>query len=109
MVVPDVGALNMPGARAESGSRGGRGGEASSEGVRGLKSLGVRDLHYRMAFLACSVSSSRSKSLVGDGKADHAGGDEEPSPQVFLFFLSRASYQYIKSNDLNFPRPSRSA
>lgn len=26
-----------------------------SEGVRGLKSLGVRDLHHRMCFLACSV------------------------------------------------------
>ena len=29
-----------------------------SEGVRGLKALGVRDLHYRMCFLACSVVSA---------------------------------------------------
>lgn len=27
-----------------------------SEGVRGLKALGVRELSYRLAFLACSVA-----------------------------------------------------
>ena len=54
IVVPDVGTLQLPGARAESGSRH-KGNE--SEGVRGLKSLGVRDLSHRMAFLACSVLS----------------------------------------------------
>ena len=33
-----------------------KGGEGyDAEGVRGLKALGVRDLTYRMAFLACSV------------------------------------------------------
>lgn len=31
-------------------------GEGNNEGVRGLKALGVRDLKYRMAFLACSVT-----------------------------------------------------
>ena len=29
-----------------------------SEGISGLKALGVRDLNYRMAFLACAVTSS---------------------------------------------------
>merc|ERR1719270_2371183 len=53
IVVPDVGAINLPGAQAETSNRH-RGEQA--EGMRGLKSLGVRDLHYRMAFLACSVS-----------------------------------------------------
>jgi len=43
------------GARAESSTRL-RGGESQNlEGVRGLKALGVRDLNYRMAFLACTV------------------------------------------------------
>jgi len=67
IVVPDVGALNMPGARAESGSR--HKGE-DSEGVKGLKSLGVRDLHYRMAFLACGVATN--------GKAKLGTEAEEP-------------------------------
>merc|ERR1719266_1647960 len=64
IVVPDVGALNLPGAQAESGNR--HKGE-ESEGVKGLKSLGVRDLHYRMAFLACGVSTNGKAKLGGDG------------------------------------------
>uniref|UniRef100_T1GT34 DNA helicase n=1 Tax=Megaselia scalaris TaxID=36166 RepID=T1GT34_MEGSC len=31
------------------------------DGVRGLKALGVRDLNYRMAFLACSVQATTSR------------------------------------------------
>lgn len=54
IVVPDVSALNMPGAAAETGSRRGR--DDKGEGLKGLKALGVRDLNYRMAFLACGVS-----------------------------------------------------
>jgi len=57
IVVPDVGALALPGAKAEIGSRH-KAGETNTEGVRGLKALGVRELHYRMAFLACSVQST---------------------------------------------------
>ncbi|KAK5649845.1 hypothetical protein RI129_000874 [Pyrocoelia pectoralis] len=53
IVVPDVGSLTLPGARAQIASRHKRGDEP--EGVRGLKALGVRDLHYRMSFVACSV------------------------------------------------------
>merc|ERR1719191_1263021 len=64
IVVPDVGAINLPGAQAETGHR--HKGE-QSEGVRGLKSLGVRDLHYRMAFLACSVSTGGRSKLGSDG------------------------------------------
>ena len=58
IVVPDVSTLNLPGARAESSSR--HKGE-ESEGVTGLKSLGVRDLHHKMSFLACSVQSTNNK------------------------------------------------
>ncbi|XP_012558952.2 zygotic DNA replication licensing factor mcm6-B isoform X1 [Hydra vulgaris] len=55
IVVPDVAQINMPGSKAETrGNRGKSGGDI--EGVRGLKSLGVRDLTYRLAFLACSVT-----------------------------------------------------
>ncbi|XP_066985351.1 zygotic DNA replication licensing factor mcm6 [Macrobrachium rosenbergii] len=58
IVVPDVSALNLPGARAESSAR--HKGE-ESEGVTGLKALGVRDLNYRMAFLACSITPTNPK------------------------------------------------
>ena len=63
IVVPDVGAINLPGAQAESSNR--HKGE-QAEGVRGLKSLGVRDLHYRTAFLACSVSVEGRSKLGSD-------------------------------------------
>ncbi|XP_057293363.1 zygotic DNA replication licensing factor mcm6-like [Hydractinia symbiolongicarpus] len=58
VVVPDVAQINMPGSKAET--RAGRGNKAGGdiEGVRGLKSLGVRDLTYRLAFLACSVTAT---------------------------------------------------
>lgn len=58
IVVPDVAVLNLPGARAESSAR--HKGE-DSEGVTGLKALGVRDLNYRMAFLACSITPTNPK------------------------------------------------
>lgn len=34
-----------------------RGSAAESEGLTGLKALGVRDLNYKLAFLACNISS----------------------------------------------------
>jgi len=66
IVVPDVGAMNLPGAQSESENR--HKGE-QAEGVRGLKSLGVRDLHYRMAFLACGVSHGGKSKLGTDADA----------------------------------------
>ncbi|XP_067854807.1 maternal DNA replication licensing factor mcm6-like [Heptranchias perlo] len=56
IVVPDVGQLATPGIRAETSSRvsGTQGSEL--DGIQGLKALGVRDLSYRLAFLACYVA-----------------------------------------------------
>lgn len=61
IVVPDVGSIQMPGAKADLGSRHQKGENNGLEGVRGLKALGVRDLNYRMAFLACSVQATTSR------------------------------------------------
>ncbi|GJP72404.1 hypothetical protein CLOP_g3140 [Closterium sp. NIES-67] len=95
VVVPDVAALTRPGERQEAqrskqqgdgrGGEGGGGGEllggggggaggGASEGVRGLKALGVRDLSYRLAFLACSVQSGdQEKQLVNIRAEDEEG------------------------------------
>ena len=35
-----------------------------AEGVSGLKALGVRDLNYRMSFLACGVSTGGKKTSL---------------------------------------------
>lgn len=54
--MPDVGALALPGTKAETGARHKAGDQG--EGVRGLKALGVRELNYRLSFLACSVTAT---------------------------------------------------
>ncbi|XP_026754046.1 DNA replication licensing factor Mcm6 [Galleria mellonella] len=55
IVVPDVGSLSLPGAKAELTTRTRQANEGQMEGIKGLKALGVRELHYKTAFLACSV------------------------------------------------------
>jgi DNA replication licensing factor MCM6 len=57
IVIPDILALASPGERSEcrreSSQR--KGSSSGNEGVRGLRALGVRDLSYRLAFIANSV------------------------------------------------------
>ena len=61
IVVPDVSQLGLPGGNnAELQREANRNGANSTNsiggsGVTGLKSLGVRDLQYKTAFLACMV------------------------------------------------------
>ncbi|KAI9780274.1 MAG: MCM DNA helicase complex subunit mcm6 [Geoglossum umbratile] len=59
IVVPDVSQLGLPGVRPEAtrdNRNAPRGGDTGGVGVTGLKALGVRDLTYRLAFLACMVT-----------------------------------------------------
>ena len=61
VVVPDVGQLGIPGGnkaemmREANRHANGAAGAVGQTGVTGLKSLGVRDLSYKTAFLACMV------------------------------------------------------
>lgn len=68
IVVPDVGTISAPGMPAEMSrsNAGGRGfdGGLGSQGVTGLKSLGVRDLQYKTAFLACMVNTADAEGRV---------------------------------------------
>lgn len=59
IVVPDVSKLSSIGSRAETSAR--VNGSDDNEGVGGLKALGVRDLTYKMAFLAYHVSPCNAK------------------------------------------------
>ena len=67
IVIPDVAQLGLPGNRAESlpapPDRGT--GSGTSEGITGLKSLGARDLTYKLAFLACMVTPTDAKDSLG--------------------------------------------
>lgn len=57
IVVPDVSQLSTPGVRAETSTRVAGGPQGfDADGLRGLKALGVRELSYRLAFLACNVA-----------------------------------------------------
>lgn len=61
IVVPDVSQLGLPGGNKAEMQREANKGNASTggvggSGVTGLKSLGVRDLQYKTAFLACMVN-----------------------------------------------------
>ncbi|RAK71206.1 MCM DNA helicase complex subunit MCM6 [Aspergillus fijiensis CBS 313.89] len=58
IVVPDVSQLGLPGVRPEAVRDDGafRGSDIGGGGVSGLKALGIRDLTYRLAFLACMVT-----------------------------------------------------
>ncbi|XP_022899343.1 DNA replication licensing factor MCM6-like [Olea europaea var. sylvestris] len=57
VVIPDILALASPGERAECRREASqrRNASAGQEGVKGLRSLGVRDLSYRLAFIANSI------------------------------------------------------
>lgn len=60
IVVPDVSQLGLPGVKASSSmdTRGiARTSEGLNSGVTGLRQLGVRDLTYKISFLACHVIS----------------------------------------------------
>lgn len=98
IVVPDVSQLSAPGAQAEvlKKGRGGRDGY-QQEGVEGLKSLGVRDLTYRLAFLAHTVVPSQTRFGGGIGELNqcisHRDGEvtaemlKKQMTGVFLAFL----------------------
>ncbi|KAF3024845.1 hypothetical protein G7054_g10860 [Neopestalotiopsis clavispora] len=63
IVVPDVSQLGLPGVRPTAirdDRNAPRGNDVGGSGVSGLKALGVRDLTYRLAFLATMVNSDTS-------------------------------------------------
>jgi DNA replication licensing factor MCM6 len=55
IVIPDVSQLGLPGVRPVA-VRDNQNRSGDANGVTGLKALGVRDLTYRLAFLACMVT-----------------------------------------------------
>lgn len=74
IVVPDVSKLASQGARAETASR--VNGSDDNEGVGGLKALGVRDLTYKMAFLAFHVAPCNAKFGGKDYNIDELSMDK---------------------------------
>ena len=115
IVVPDVSQLGLPGVRPEAtrDNKSARSGDVGGGGVAGLKSLGVRDLTYRLAFLACMVTPDTttpgqptSQNLVGqagnipaslnqrDPADPVAAGDDDQ--EAFLQSLTPAEVEDLK-------------
>ncbi|KAF8550374.1 MCM-domain-containing protein [Imleria badia] len=100
IVVPDVSQLGLPGGNkaelireaSKSGANAATGGVSS--GVTGLKSLGVRDLQYKTAFLACMVHDAD-----GRGGTNVRGEEEdgEEDGQAFLRSLTEPEFDELKS------------
>ncbi|SCV04557.1 LAME_0H19372g1_1 [Lachancea meyersii CBS 8951] len=110
IVVPDITQLGLPGVKP-SGSADNRGMARSSEGlntgVSGLKTLGVRDLTYKISFLACHVISTGQNS--GPGSNNHeensdllnmqsinVDNDGERDQEVFLNSLNSQEINELK-------------
>ncbi|KAI5290513.1 MCM DNA helicase complex subunit mcm6, partial [Ascosphaera acerosa] len=114
IVVPDVSQLGLPGVRPEASREAGnfRGTDVGGSGVTGLKALGVRDLTYRLAFLACMVTPDlttpgqpSTQSLNGQSQnilaslnqMDDAGIEDEEAQDRFLQTLTPHEVQDLKN------------
>ena len=87
IVVPDVSQMGVPGVNAQM-QRDNAGGKApdglSNQGVTGLKTLGVRDLTYKTAFLACQVESVSDRKDRAMQRDDMDGWDRPMTAHNFL-------------------------
>ncbi|KAK0532983.1 MCM DNA helicase complex subunit mcm6 [Tilletia horrida] len=98
IVVPDVSQLGVPGVNAqiqrENGFQGRGAGSDAASGVTGLKSLGVRDLTYKTAFLACMVQNADTRGGVNDirasATADEGGVEGEDDARTLLESMTEA-------------------
>jgi DNA replication licensing factor MCM6 len=114
IVVPDVSQFRVPGSRVQTSrdnANAPRGADAGGSGVSGLKQLGVRDLTYRLAFLACMVmpdiSTPGQKTLGAQGSnilaslnqtmpQDTSGSGEEAQKE-YLATLSAAEIEDLRN------------
>ncbi|CAE7154303.1 unnamed protein product [Rhizoctonia solani] len=92
VVVPDVSQLGLPGVKSEivrdSGTSGGA-------GVTGLRSLGVRDLGYKTAFLACHVRDAAKAGQLGMGEDEMLGLGEDQ--QAMLDSLTQPEFDELQA------------
>lgn len=65
-----------------------------SEGVRGLKALGVRELSYRLAFLACNVAPTNPR-VSGARRVEESGIISDPT-----FFLQMRSLSQFGGKEI---------
>jgi DNA replication licensing factor MCM6 len=116
IVIPDVSQFRVPGVRPQAmrdTSNASRGNEAGGTGVSGLKALGVRDLTYRMSFLACMLSPDHSTpgqagnhhltgqasniiASLGQGQLESNATSGEEAQEEYLGTLTSSEIQDLK-------------
>ncbi|KAI0586096.1 DNA replication licensing factor mcm6 [Pyrenophora tritici-repentis] len=116
IVIPDVSQFRVPGVRPQAmrdTSNAARGNDVGGSGVSGLKALGVRDLTYRMSFLACMVSPDHSTpgqtsnhhltgqasnilASLGQGQIESNATSGEEAQEEYLGTLTAAEIQDLK-------------
>ncbi|KAH9947165.1 MCM-domain-containing protein [Amylocystis lapponica] len=98
IVVPDVSQLGLPGGNSaqlmREASRGTNSASAvGGAGVTGLKSLGVRDLQYKTAFLACMVHDADGRAGTNIRGEEESGDDDG---QAFARSLTEPEFEELK-------------
>ena len=117
IVVPDMSQFKMAGEHKigiKQASNPPGGAEAGGRGVTGLRGLGVRDLTYRMAFLACMVTpdltaagqnasqhlnaqTNNIMALLRNPSSDPANSSGEEAQQEYLATLTQAEIQDLRN------------
>ncbi|TIB71945.1 hypothetical protein E3Q23_03584 [Wallemia mellicola] len=92
IVVPDVSQLGIPGATTELMRE--ATGRNENQGVSGLKALGVRDLQYKTAYLACMVQSADGRASATNVRADY---EEEEDQDTFLRSLTQQEIEELRA------------
>lgn len=101
IVVPDVSQLGLPGVKPTAMKQRGVSASAQALGsaVTGLKSLGVRDLTYKLAFYACHTASvtgpATGNHLTNDSEGSATAPDEEQ--EQFLSGLTPSEVEELKT------------
>lgn len=88
IVIPDVSQLGLPGVKPQS-IKENKGSTELNSGVSGLKTLGVRDLTYKLAFNACHVCSMINK--VGNER-----DEDNDNSDAYLLSLPQSEVDELK-------------
>ncbi|KAG8861529.1 MCM DNA helicase complex subunit mcm6 [Serendipita sp. 411] len=100
VVVPDVSQMGLPGVNAEMQREARGGGNATAgtvQGVTGLKSLGVRDLLYKTAFLACMVNDADGRAGSTNIRGDDYEDETEDPSAAFAASLTEQELDELKA------------
>lgn len=97
VVVPDIVQLMKPGERNVSSkmdfSKMARSEAKPMDGIGGLKETGIRDLSYKLVFIASAVHTADSR--FGFQSAKQEQGEEEDLPELKINDLSQADKQLV--------------